>query len=72
MTEQKRSETQGGATMALSDDTASQHDIARIHTLGFDPKDERVIQLVRERGPERALEILQLVVAFNRTLKTVH
>ena len=71
VTEQKRSDTQGGATMALFDGTASQKDIIRIRRLGFDPKDERVIQLVREYGPERALEILELAWAFMSTLKTV-
>jgi hypothetical protein len=57
--------------MASYDGTASQKDIARIRALGCDPKDERVIQLVREHGPERALEILELVWAFTSTLKTV-
>lgn len=58
--------------MALFDGTAFQEEIALIRALGFEPKDERVIQLVRERGLERALEILQLVAAFNRTMRPVH
>jgi hypothetical protein len=58
--------------MALSHDTASQQDIALIRALGFDPKDERVIQTVRKYGPKRALEILQLAWAYKNRLKTVH
>lgn len=45
--------------------TAALEEIAKIRRHCLDPGDEKIEKLIREHGPERALDILQLAAHFD-------
>jgi hypothetical protein len=55
-----------------AEDKAALEEIARIRRNGFNPGEDLVKKCILTHGPKRALAVMQLAAAYDRSIEEVH
>ncbi len=55
-----------------AEDKTALEEIARIRRNGFNPGEDLMNQCILTHGPKRALAIMQLAAAYDRSIEEVH